>query len=129
MTSMKGKFENVLYSAAGVLAVLIILIAINVLAGFFKVRSDLTQNKLYTLSAGTKKILDKLDTPVEIRFYFSRDNAAAPVPLRTYAQQIEDLLAEYQQNSHGKIKVVKLDPKPDSDAEDSANLDGIDGQT
>jgi ABC-type uncharacterized transport system involved in gliding motility auxiliary subunit len=129
MTRMKGKLENVLSSAAGVLAVLIILIAINVLAGFFKVRSDLTQNKLYTLSAGTKKILDKLDTPVEIRFYFSRDNAAVPVPLRTYAQQIEDLLAEYQQNSHGKIKVVKLDPKPDSDAEDSANLDGIEGQT
>ena len=43
-----------------------------------------------------------------------------PVPLRTYAQQVEDLLAEYQQYGHGKIKVVKLDPKPDSDAEDSA---------
>jgi ABC-type uncharacterized transport system involved in gliding motility auxiliary subunit len=52
-----------------------------------------------------------------------------PVPLRTYAQEIEDLLSEYQQASHGKIQVVKLDPKPDSDAEDSARLDGVQGQT
>src|SRR5215470_11402659 len=125
---MKNKFETLLYSVVGVVAVLVILVAINLLGGFFKVRSDLTQNKLYTLSDGTKKILNKLDTPVEIRFYFSRDNASVPVPLRTYAQQVEDLLAEYQQYSHGKIKVVKLDPKPDSDAEDSANLDGIEGQ-
>jgi len=125
---MKNKFKSLLFSVVGVVAVLVILIAINILGGFFKIRSDLTQNKLYTLSNGTKKILDKLDTPVEIRFYFSRDNASVPVPLRTYAQQVEDLLAEYQLYSRGKIKVVKLDPKPDSDAEDSANLDGIEGQ-
>jgi ABC-type uncharacterized transport system involved in gliding motility auxiliary subunit len=51
-----------------------------------------------------------------------------PVPLRTYAQEVQDLLDEYQQYSHGKVKIIKLDPKPDSDAEDSANLDGIEGQ-
>jgi ABC-type uncharacterized transport system involved in gliding motility auxiliary subunit len=125
---MKGKFDSLLYSVVGVIAVLIILVAVNVLGGFLKFRSDLTENKLYTLSGGTKKILDKLDTPVLVRFYFSKDNASVPVPLRTYAQEVEDLLDEYQQFSHGKVKVIKLDPKPDSDAEDSANLDGIEGQ-
>ncbi len=122
------KVQNLLYSVVGVIAVAVILIAVNLLAGFAKVRSDLTQNKVYTLSDGTKKILQKLDTEVEIRFYYSRENPAVPVPLRAYAQEVEDLLAEYQQYGHGKIKVVKLDPKPDSDAEDSANLDGIEGQ-
>src|ERR1700693_3985154 len=125
---MKGKFDSLLYSVVGVIAVLIILVAINLLGGFLKFRSDLTENKLYTLSDGTKKILNKLDTDVVIRFYFSKDNASMPIPLRTYAQEVEDLLEEYQQFSHGRIKVVKLDPKPDSDAEDSANLDGIEGQ-
>jgi ABC-type uncharacterized transport system involved in gliding motility auxiliary subunit len=125
---MKGKFNSLLYSIVGVVAVLIIIVAINLLGGLFKVRSDLTENKLYTLSNGTKKILDKLDTDVVVRFYFSKDNASVPVPLRTYAQEVQDLLDEYQQYSHGKVKVVKLDPKPDSDAEDSANLDGIEGQ-
>ncbi|MBV9297337.1 MAG: GldG family protein, partial [Verrucomicrobia bacterium] len=125
---MKGKFDSLLYSVIGVIAVLIIVMAINVFAGFFKFRTDLTENKLYTLSNGTKKILNKLDTDVVVRFYFSKDNASVPVPLRTYAQEVQDLLAEYQQYSHGKVKVIKLDPKPDSDAEDSANLDGIEGQ-
>jgi gliding motility-associatede transport system auxiliary component len=125
---MKGKSANWLYSVVGVVALLIIVIAINVIAGIFKIRTDLTQNHLYTLTDGTKRILDKLDTDVEIRFYFSRDVASMPVPLRTYAQNVQDLLAEYQQNSHGRIKIIKLDPKPDSEAEDSANLDGIEGQ-
>jgi ABC-type uncharacterized transport system involved in gliding motility auxiliary subunit len=125
---MKGKFDSLLYSALGVIAVLIIVVAINLLGGLFKFRSDLTENKLYTLSDGTKKILNKLDSDVVIRFYFSKDTASVPVPLRTYAQQVQDLLDEYQQYSHGKIKIIKLDPKPDSDAEDSANLDGIEGQ-
>jgi ABC-type uncharacterized transport system involved in gliding motility auxiliary subunit len=125
---MKGKFNSLLYSVVGVVAVLVILVGINLLGGLFKVRSDLTENKLYTLSNGTKKILKKLDTDVVIRFYFSKDNASVPVPLRTYAQVVQDLLEEYQQFGHGRIKVVKLDPKPDSDAEDSANLDGIEGQ-
>ncbi|MBV8377059.1 MAG: Gldg family protein [Verrucomicrobia bacterium] len=125
---MKGKFNSLLYSVVGVLAVLVIIVAINVLGGFFKFRTDLTENKLYTLSNGTKKILHKLDTDVVVRFYFSKDDPAVPVPLRTYAQEVQDLLDEYQQYSHGKVKVIKLDPKPDSDAEDSANLDGIEGQ-
>jgi gliding motility-associatede transport system auxiliary component len=123
------KFETWLFPVAGVVAVLVILIAINVLGNFLKVRSDQTENKIYTLSPGTKRILDKLDTPVEIRFYYSKDNSSMPVPLRTYAQEVEDLLSEYQQAGHGKIQVVKLDPKPDSDAEDSARLDGVQGQT
>jgi ABC-type uncharacterized transport system involved in gliding motility auxiliary subunit len=123
------KVETWLFPVAGIAAVLVILIAVNVLGNFLKIRSDLTENKIYTLSPGTKRILDKLDTPVEIRFYYSKDNSSMPVPLRTYAQEIEDLLSEYQQAGHGKIQVVKLDPKPDSDAEDSARLDGVQGQT
>ncbi len=38
------------------------------------------------------------------------------------------MLAEYQEASHGKIVIKKFDPEPDSDAEDSARLDGIEGQ-
>ena len=126
---MRKAVENWLYSVVGVIALLIILVAINLLGNFGKFRWDLTENHLYTLSRGSQRIVQKLDTPVEIRFYYSKDNASTPVYLRTYAQEVEDLLAEFQQASHGKIKIVKLDPKPDSDAEDSARLDGVEGQT
>ena len=126
---MKKVVENWLFSVVGVVALLIILVALNVLGNFIKLRWDLTENHSYTLSLGSQRIVQKLDTPVEIRFYYSKDNASTPVYLRTYAQEVEDLLAEFQQTSHGKIKIVKLDPKPDSDAEDSARLDGVEGQT
>ena len=126
---MKKIVETWIFSVVGVVALVIILIAVNVLGNFSKARWDLTENHLYTLSPGSQRIVEKLDTPVEIRFYYSKDNASTPVYLRTYAQEVEDLLSEFQQASHGKIKIVKLDPKPDSDAEDSARLDGVEGQT
>ena len=126
---MKKVAENWLFSVIGVIALLVIFIALNLLGNFSKFRWDLTENHLYTLSQGSQRIVQKLDTPVEIRFYYSKDNASTPVYLRTYAQEVEDLLSEFQQVSRGKIKIVKLDPKPDSDAEDSARLDGVEGQT
>lgn len=127
MTTQKKQIETFLFSAAGVAVMFLIVVAIYVIAGAFKTRFDLTQEKLYTLSPGTKAILQKLDTPVEIRFYCTQDAKEMPVPLKTYAERVEDLLNEYQKNARGKIQLKKLDPKPDSDAEDSANLDGVEG--
>jgi ABC-type uncharacterized transport system involved in gliding motility auxiliary subunit len=48
--------------------------------------------------------------------------------LRNYAKHVEDLLAEYKQAAKGKVTIEKYDPQPDSDAEDSARLDGVEGQ-
>jgi ABC-type uncharacterized transport system involved in gliding motility auxiliary subunit len=124
----KKQFETLLYSAAGVAIMFLIVAAVYIIAGFFKARIDLTQEKLYTLSPGTKAILQKLDTPLEIRFYCTKDSRDMPMMLKIYAEQVEDLLNEYKKNSRGLIQLRKLDPKPDSDAEDSANMDGIEGQ-
>ena len=58
------KYETFLYSAAGLVALFIILVAFNYLSSSAAVRADLTDGRLYTLSDGTKKILQKLDGPV-----------------------------------------------------------------
>ena len=121
------KLETLLYSAIGIAAMAIILITVNYLAATFRSRVDLTADKLYTLSDGTKKIVGKLDTKVKIRLYYSQRDNAMPVFLKTYAQRVEDLLVELKQQSKF-IEIEKLDPQPDSDAEDSANLDGVEGQ-
>jgi ABC-type uncharacterized transport system involved in gliding motility auxiliary subunit len=94
------------------------------------VRADLTQEKAYTLSAGTRAILQKLDTPVKIRFYCTQSDTATPetVYLKDYARQVGDLLQEYQQVAGKNLIVQKFDPQPDSDAEDSARLDGLEPQ-
>jgi len=125
---MKKTFQTLLYSGIGIAAVLLLLIAINFLAGLAKQRVDLTDEKAYTLSKGTREILSKLDTPVQIRFYASLGNREMPVLLKNYARQVEDLLAEYQQASKGRVTIQKLDPEPDTEAEDSARLDGIPGE-
>jgi ABC-type uncharacterized transport system involved in gliding motility auxiliary subunit len=122
------RLETILYSAIGVAAVLLLLIALNFILSLAKVRLDLTEEKAFTLSKGTKAILAKLDTPVTIRFYYSQRESMMPVPLKTYAQRVEDLLSEYKQASKGKVTFEKYDPEPDSDAEDSAKLDGVEGQ-
>jgi ABC-type uncharacterized transport system involved in gliding motility auxiliary subunit len=121
-------FETVLYSSAGVAAMFIVLLSFNVVTSALKVRMDVTADKAHTLSPGTKKIISKIGSRVTIRFYCTQGDNAMPPALRTYAQRIEDLLKEYQQAAHGKIIIQKLDPKPDSDIENSARLNGVEGR-
>ena len=86
---------------------------------------DFTENKIYTLSDGTKSILGDLDTPVTIRYYASRSVESLPGPLKLHMKHVDDLLREYSSLSNGKLRIDNIDPEPDTDAEDSANLDGI----
>ena len=117
-----------LYSTIGLVAVGVLLIAVYIISSAFKVRMDITEDKAHTLSPGTLHILNKLDSQVTIRFYCTQGDNAMPPALRVYAQHIEDLLAEYKQTAKGKIIIEKLDPKPDSEAEDSARLNGVEGR-
>lgn len=66
----KNKSAHVwLFSAIGVSLVLGIVIALNLLVSTsvpFKI--DLTEDKIHTLSQGTKDVLEGLDTPVTMSF-------------------------------------------------------------
>ncbi len=128
---MKHKpLETLLYSAVGVAAMFAVIAGFNLVTAPVKVRVDLTADRAHTLSEGTRAILEKLDATVKIRFYCTQaENATAEsVYFGNYARQVEDLLDEFRQQARGKVVVEKFDPQPDSDAEDSARLDGIEGQ-
>ena len=127
-STKKKQLETFLYSTIGIAAVALIVIAFNLIAARARQRIDLTAENAYTLSPGTRAILAKVDTPVQIRFYCTKNASTMPVFLSTYAQRVEDLLGEYRQASKGRIEVQRLNPEPDSDAEDSARLDGVEGQ-
>lgn len=90
--------------------------------------ADFTENKIHTLSSGTKAILEDLDTPVVIRYYATRSSNYMPEELKLHIRRVDDLLKEYANLSKGNLRVENLDPQPDTEAEDSANLDGISGQ-
>ena len=122
------KYEAFLYSAGGLVAIFAILVLLNFVLGAVPARLDFTQGRLYTLSEGTRAVLKKLDAPVKIRLYFSQSDAAVPLPIKAYGRHVEDLLSEFRQAGGGKVVVEKLDPQPDSEAEDSATLEGVEAQ-
>jgi ABC-type uncharacterized transport system involved in gliding motility auxiliary subunit len=72
--------------------------------------------------------VSKLEAPVKIRFYYTQGSNAVPVGLKTFAQRVEDILAEYKAASGGKVIIERFNPEPDSDAEESAQLDNVEGQ-
>ena len=123
------KYETFLYSAAGLAALFIILVAFNYLSSSAAVRADLTDGRLYTLSDGTKKILQKLDGPVKLRLYVSQSDNAIPVQLRSFAQRVEDVVREFKSVAGPNLIIEKYNPRPDSDEEDAAQLDGVEPQT
>ena len=96
-------------SLAGLLALLAILVGANLLIGSFRgARVDLTEDRLYTLSQGTRDALAKLEEPVTLMFFFNRSSPEVPQPLKQFASQVEDLLGEYALAARGKVAVVLI---------------------
>ncbi len=119
------KIQTLLFSTAGVGLAFVAITGLNLLFSPVRARLDLTADGLHTLSEGSRKILSKIDSNVEVRLYVSRGENRMPSAIKNYAQTVEDLLQEFQAASGGKITIKRLDPEPDSDAEDTAKLDGI----
>jgi ABC-2 type transport system permease protein len=85
---------------------------------------DLTEQKIYTLSDGTKTILSKLNRKVTLKFFYTL-SAARKLPedarwLNNYYLYVKDLLSEYEELGNGNIEIKFLDPKRYSDEEEEA---------
>ncbi len=122
------KNRNILFSGVGVLIIFACIVLANIILSKAPIRCDFTEDKLYTLSDNSKKILKKLDAEVVIDFYATKTSTAMPVGLKDYASRVEDMLNEYVQASGGMVTLFKHDPTPYSDAEDAAKANGITGQ-
>ena len=112
-------------SSLALLAVL--LIAVLVLANVLLrgIRLDLTENRLFTLSAGSRQVLAEIPEPINLYFYYS-DRGSANLPmLRNYSVRVRELLEEMTQKSHGKIRLSIIDPPAFSEEEDRATALGV----
>lgn len=116
-----------IFSAGGLILVLIILVLINAIFSQINLRWDLTQDNLYSLSPGSKKIISNLDRDVVIKFFYTQDVENTPVHIQNYAKRVADFLSEYENSSDGKITVETYNPKPDSVEEEWAARYGIEG--
>jgi ABC-type uncharacterized transport system involved in gliding motility auxiliary subunit len=111
----------------GILFAAILFVAVNVLAGtlFQGTRLDLTADRLFTLSQGTRAILAKIDEPIVLRFYYSERLGREIPSYGVYAQRVREMLEEYRDAARGKLRLERIDPPAFSDEEDRAVAFGL----
>jgi ABC-type uncharacterized transport system involved in gliding motility auxiliary subunit len=117
------------FGASSLLLLLVAFVAAAILSNllFKGLRVDLTENNLYTLSDGTKRIVRNIDEPINLYFFFS-DYAPAAVPaLRDHATRVGEMLEEFEDASRGKLNLKIIDPLPFSEQEDQAAQFGLEG--
>lgn len=89
------------------------------------VRLDLTENRLYTLSDGTRSLLSGLTEPVNLYYFFSEQSAEDIQLLRDYANRVGEMLDEFVVESNGMLRLQTIDPLPFSEDEDRAAAYGL----
>jgi len=92
------------------LTALLAAFAITVAASALHLRWDMTENGMYTLSDSTRGVLDKLDEPVMIRAYITRD---LPQPYGQLRRFVADILRSYHEAGHGNVGFEIVDPADD----------------
>ena len=91
------------------------------------IRIDLTQDKLFTLSEGTKNILKSMNKPATLTLYYSRELGEAAPPLGLHATRVRDILKEFAAVSAGNLTILEKEPEPFSETEDIVVKAGLQG--
>src|SRR5258708_27291121 len=113
-------------SLAALCCIALLLVAANIIAArVLPVRLDLTAERLYTLSEGTRQTLSRIDEPITLRFYYSTRLGATVPAYGVYAQRVRELLDEYVTAAKGKLRLEIHNPQPFSDVEDRALAFGL----
>ncbi|HYZ33373.1 MAG TPA: Gldg family protein, partial [Crenalkalicoccus sp.] len=116
-------------SALGLVAAAVLAIGANLVVerGLPRAQLDLTQQRLFTLSDGTRQVLAGLRDPVTLRLFYSRRLGAEVPAYGAYADRVREVLGEYVARSNGKVRLEVLDPEPFSETEDRALGFGLQG--
>ena len=127
MTQATSAKRKRVYGAGALLALAILFIGVTVLIGFVLrgARIDLTESKLYSIAPGTERILQSLQEPVNLYFFFSQDASSQSPPIRAYAQRVRELLEEMSQRAKGQLRLHVIEPEPFSEDEDRAGEFGL----
>lgn len=121
-----GSRQRRSWIALGCIALL--LIGGNVLAARYLTGDiDLTADRLYTLSRGTRGTLTKIDEPITLRFYYSARLGDTVPSYGVYAGRVRQMLDRYAAAAPGKLRLEVYDPQPFSAAEDQAVAFGLQG--
>ena len=112
-----------------VLLAIISFFSFNVLnKNFFKnLRFDLTEFNIYTLSDGTKSILQSINEPLNFKLFYTKQIGDINPVYQNYYDRVKEILGQYVLLSNNKIKLKIFNPKPFSNEEDKAVEYGLQG--
>ena len=121
---LRNRSGTVLLGIAAVAVFIILNLGASALTG---VRVDLTQDKLFTLSDGTKNILKSMNKPATLTLYYSRELGEAAPPFGLHVTRVRDILKEFAAVSAGNLTIVEKEPEPFSETEDIVVKAGLQG--
>ncbi len=107
---------------AGNVVVAVIVLAVNLLGGQIHGRLDLTRDDLFTLSDGTRQILEGLDDLVQVTLFASDE---LPPEVQLQLRDVRDLLSDLERGSGGDLLVTEVNPDEDEEAAERAQSFGI----
>ena len=114
--------------SAKVLAIVLLfvgLVLVNYLASSVPVRIDATADSIYSLSPGTKAMLSKIEEPITLDLYFTKDATGLPVAYKNYATRVQETLRQYVRGSKGRLTLNVINPLPDTPEEEKATAAGL----
>ena len=118
----KQKLKSRAETAVVICAVVAVAALVNYASGKFFFRADLTEDRRYTVSDATKRVLRGLDDIVNVKAFFSKD---LPPETHNTVNTVRDLLNEYRNIAGGKLRVTWEDPAGSDDARASAASLGV----
>ena len=124
-----NKFLQKNYLIVSILSTVILFLSFNFIIQKinFNLGVDFTSTKTFTLSSGTKRVIDEIEEPIKINFVYSRDLSKNIPIIQNYANQVQGLLKRYSDLASGKIELNFIEPEPYSDDEDYVNRYGVQG--
>ncbi|MBM3867163.1 MAG: ABC transporter [Verrucomicrobia bacterium] len=101
------------------------LVLINFLASSVPVRLDATEESIYSLSDGTRRMLGRIEEQVTVDLYFTKDANGLPIAYKNYAARVQETLRQYVRASRGKVALNVINPRPDTPEEEKATAAGL----
>ena len=121
--------KNRSLSLTGLAIALALFFAVNIFSAkaLRSTRLDLTEEGLYTLTDGTRNILEGIEEPINLYLYYSEGVARGLPGFANFGTRVRELLDEFVLRAGGKLTLEVLEPEPFSEVEDRAVEAGLAG--
>src|SRR5664279_3453819 len=119
MTESSGNKNNKLKSCLQFLTVVAGIILASAASSFLRFRYDLTEDKRFTLSASTHRVLNHLKNDIYIQVYLDGE---IPIPLKRLKRSVGETLDEFRIASGKKIDYEFINPSGGKDSKQRETL-------